>query len=108
MSEHEHPSQIGQLAEHYSRLKDEVSHIDQRVDAAQRAYQVAAVSFRDLDVHDDHLGLNNSNGDYHASAHALDNLLGSRELIDLLRERTRLHAELGQVRDKLRSWLNYV
>jgi hypothetical protein len=109
MSEHEEPLQIGRLVEDYNRLKDEVGRLDERVDQAHRAYQTAAIFFRDLTVQDDQLVVVNP---YHVgsvpSAQDFPSLLSARELIELFSERTRLRDELGQVRDTLRGWLNQV
>lgn len=108
MSEHEQPLQIGRLAEDYERLKNEVRQLEERVERAQRAYQVAAISFREIVVHDDHLGIAASEGDSSSGAQHLQHLLSTRELVELFHERTRLRSELDHVRDKLRAWLNYV
>jgi lactam utilization protein B len=108
MSEHEEPSQIGHLAEHYTRLKEEVRHVEDRVQQVQRAYQVAAISFSNLAVHDDHLAVHGANGDAGELAGNLHNLLSARELIDLLNHKNHLQHELDQVRTRLRSWLSYV
>ncbi len=109
MSEHEEPLEIGRLAEEYNRLKEEVSQLDERAEQAQRAYQTAAIFFRSLDVEDERLVVSSP---YRAegvpSAQDLPSLLGARELIELFNERIRLRRELGQVRDKLRGWLNHV
>ncbi len=108
MSEHEQPAQIGQLAEHYTRLKEEVKRVDERVDQVQRAYQVAALCFHDLGPQDDYLVIHSNDEGFRASAHHLHHLLGKHDLVNLLHERNRLRSELEQVRDKLRAWLNYV
>jgi hypothetical protein len=109
MSEHEEPLEIGRLAEEYNRLKEEVSQLDERAERAQRAYQTAAIFFRSLDVEGEQLVVSSP---YRAegvpSAQDLPSLLSARELIELFNERIRLRRELGQVRDKLRGWLNHV
>ncbi|HEY4381824.1 MAG TPA: hypothetical protein VGN01_15855 [Acidobacteriaceae bacterium] len=102
MSEHEEVHHIGSLAAEYARLKDQVSEVDQRVERAHRAFVTAALSFSDIIVQDDRLTLTGS--DDQARAH-LENLLGTRELADLFRERARLREELEAVRVKLREWL---
>ena len=86
----------------YARLKDQVSGVDERVERAHRAFVAAAISFSDIVVHDDRLTLANS--DEQSKAH-LENLLGTRELVELFHERSRLRSELEGVRVKLREWL---
>jgi nucleoside-diphosphate-sugar epimerase len=102
MSEHEEVHQIGSLAVEYARLKDQVSGVDERVERAHRAFVAAAISFSDIVVHDDRLTWANS--DEQSKAH-LENLLGTRDLVELFHERSRLRAELEGVRVKLREWL---
>ena len=102
MSEHVEVQHIGSLATEYARLKDQVSHVDERVERAHRAFVAAAISFSDIVVHEDRLTLVGS--DEPSKAH-LENLMGTRELVDLFHERTRLRAELEDVRVKLREWL---
>jgi len=102
MSEHEEVHQIGSLAVEYARLKDQVSGVDERVERAHRAFVAAAISFSDIVVHDDRLTLANS--DEQSKAH-LENLLSTRDLVELFHERSRLRAELEGVRVKLREWL---
>jgi hypothetical protein len=102
MSEHEGVQHIGSLATEYARLKDQVSHVDERVERAHRAFVAAALSFSDIVVQDDRLTLAGS--DEASKAH-LENLMGTRELVDLFHERSRLRAELEEVRVKLREWL---
>ena len=102
MSEHEEVHNIGSLAAEFARLKDQVAGVDERVERAHRAFVAAAISFSDLEVHDDQLTLRGS--DEQAKAH-LSNLVGTRELIELFHERNRLRAELEGVRVRLREWL---
>lgn len=102
MSEHVEVQHIGSLATEYARLKDQVSHVDERVERAHRAFVAAAISFSDIVVQDDRLTLVGS--DEQAKAH-LESLMGTQELIDLFHERARLRAELEEVRVKLREWL---
>lgn len=102
MSEYVEVQHIGSLATEYARLKDQVSHVDERIERAHRAFVAAAISFSDIIVQDDRLTLSGS--DEQSKAH-LENLLGTRELIDLFHERTRLRGELEEVRVKLREWL---
>ena len=102
MSEHEEVHHIGSLAAEYARLKDEVSHVDERVERAHRAFVAAAISFSNIVVENDRLTLAGS--DDQSRAH-LENLVGTRELIELFHERSRLRGELESVRVKLREWL---
>src|SRR5579863_193186 len=102
MSEHNGVHEIGSLAAEFARLKDQVAGVDERVERAHRAFVAAAISFSDMEVHDDQLTLVGS--DEQAKAH-LPNLLGTRELVDLFNERSRLRAELEGVRVRLREWL---
>jgi hypothetical protein len=104
-----HPHQIGRLAEEYDRLKNDVRLLEEHVERVQRAYQVAAISFRDIVIHDDHLSIGEpGNGVDPLTAQHLQNLLSRRELVELFHERTRLRCELDQVRNQLREWLNHV
>ena len=108
MSENQEPHQIGRLAEDYARLKDEVYRVEERVERARRAFQMAAISFADIVVHEDRLTLASSD-ELGASASAnLQNLMNSRELIELFQERSRLHSELDEIRGKLRGWLTHI
>ncbi len=102
MSEHDEAQQIGSLAADYARLKEQVSHVNERVERAHRAFVAAAISFSDIVVHEDRLTLSGS--DEQSKAH-LENLLGTRELVELFHERSRLRGELEGVRVKLREWL---
>jgi hypothetical protein len=102
MSEHEEVHHIGSLATEYARLKDQVSQVDERIERAHRAFVAAAISFSDIVVHDDRLTLAGS--DEQSKAH-LENLLSTRELVELFHERSRLRGELEGVRVKLREWL---
>jgi hypothetical protein len=108
MSEHEEPQQIGRLAEEYARLKGEVSCIDERIERARRAYLLAAITFDHIVVHEDQLSLGSSDEVAKCSGANLQNLLGTREVVELFSERSRLRAELDGVRSKLRGWLTQV
>jgi len=108
MSEHQESQQIGRLAEDYARLKDEVHHIEERVERVRRACQVVAISFGDIVVHDDRLTIEHAGELPNGSNGHLDNLLNSHELAELFNERKRARCELEQVRTKLRSWLNHI
>lgn len=105
MSEHQEPQQIGRLAEDYARLKDEVYRVEERVGRAHKACLIAAISFQDIVVHEDRLAL--GNGDGCNNGH-LENLLNTRELVELFHERARLRGELDRVRGELRGWLNHI
>jgi hypothetical protein len=106
---HHEPHQIGRLAEDYDRLKNDVRQLEDRVERVQRAYQVAAISFRDIVIHDDHLSIGGPGNEVDPlTAQHLQNLLSRRELIDLFHERSRLRCELDEVRNQLREWLNHV
>lgn len=102
MSEQNGAHEIGSLAAEFARLKDQVAGVDERVERARRAFVAAAISFSDIVVEDDRLTL--SNHDDQSKAH-LESLLSTRELIELFHERSRLRAELEDVRVKLREWL---
>jgi hypothetical protein len=108
MSEHEESQQIGRLAEDYARLKDEVRHIEDRVERVRRACQVVAISFADIIVHDDRLTIEGAGEHTNGSNGHLENLLNTRELTDLFHERKRLRCELDHVRGKLREWLSHI
>jgi hypothetical protein len=108
MSEHEEAHQIGSLAEDYARLKGEVSRVEERVERAHRACVAVAISFSDIVVEEDRLTLAGTDEQTKSSAAHLQNLLGTRELIELFHERSRLRAELEAVRVKLRGWLVHV
>ena len=109
MSEHHQESlQIGRLAEEYARLKDDVTHIEDRVERVRRACQVAAISFGAIVVHDDHLTIGNSAELPNGSNGHLNHLLNARELLDLFNERKRLRGELDDVRGQLREWLKHI
>jgi hypothetical protein len=108
MSENQEPHQIGRLAEEYARLKDEVYRVEERVERARRAYQVAAISFADIAVHEDRLTVGSSGELGDCATANLQNLLGTRELIELFHERSRLRHELDEVRGKLRGWLTHI
>ena len=105
---HHEPHQIGRLAEDYDRLKTDVRQLEERVERVQRAYQVAAISFRDIVIHDDHLSIGGPGEVDPVTAQHLHNLLSRRELIELFNERARLRCDLDQVRNQLREWLNHV
>ena len=108
MSEHQESQQIGRLAEDYARLKDDVRHIEDRVERVRRACQVVAISFADIVVHDDRLSIETPGEHTNGANGHLENLLNTRELTDLFNERRRLRCELDQVRGQLREWLNHI
>jgi len=105
MSEHEEVHHIGSLATEYARLKDQVSQVDERVERAHRAFVAAAISFSDIVVHEDHLTLAGEDEQTRCSAAHIQDLLSTRELVDLFHEKGRLKGELEGVRVKLREWL---
>jgi hypothetical protein len=108
MSEHEEAHHIGSLAEVYGRLKDDVHQVEERVERAHRACVAAAISFADIVVQDDRLMLSGLDEQSRISSGHLQDLPGTRELVDLFQERSRLRAELDEVRVKLRGWLVHV
>jgi hypothetical protein len=108
MSEHEEPQQIGRLADEYARLKSEVQGVEERVKRVHRAYLVAAISFEEITVSGDYLGLAGSDESVNYSSANLQNLLNTHELVQLFEERGRLRGELDDVRSKLRGWLTHV
>jgi hypothetical protein len=108
MSEHEEPQHIGRLAEEYARLRDEVYGVEERVERARRAYLLAAIYFDRIVVREDRLSLGSSEELAECSSTNLQNLLGTREMVDLFHEQSRLRAELDEVRGKLRGWLTQV
>jgi len=108
MSEQEDPQQIGRLAEDYARLKSEVHGLEERVERAHRAFTIAAISFEEITVQEDHLFLANSAEMGDCANSRLQNLLSTRELIDLFHERNRVRGELDEVRAKLRGWLTRI
>jgi hypothetical protein len=107
MSEHEDPQQIGRLAEDYARLKSEVQGLEERVERARRAFTLAAISFEEITVQEDHLIISNS-AEMGDCGGRLQNLLSTRELIDLFHERNRVRGDLDEVRAKLRGWLTRI
>ena len=104
----EESKQIGRLAEDYARLKGEVHDVEDRVEKVRRACQVAAISFTDIVLHDDHLSIANGGELPNGSAEHLANLLNTGQLMDLFNERKRLRCELEEVRARLRNWLNHI
>jgi hypothetical protein len=108
MSEHQEAHHIGSLAEVYGRLKDEVHRVEERVERARRACVAAAIAFAGIVVEDDRLALAGCDSQSECSAEHLQYLLGTRELVELFDERSRLRAELEDVRVKLRGWLVHV
>jgi hypothetical protein len=108
MSEHEDPQQIGRLAEDYARLKDQVHGLDERVERAHRAFTIAAISFEEITVQEDRLTLADSAEAGDSATCRLQNLLNTRELIDLFHERNRVRGELDEVRARLRGWLTHI
>ena len=79
-----------------------------RVERAHRAFTIAAISFEEITVQEDHLFLANSAEMGDCAKSRLQNLLGTRELIDLFHERNRVRGELDEVRAKLRGWLTRI
>jgi hypothetical protein len=107
MSVHE-AYEIGGLAEDYARLKEQVTGIEERVARAHRALVAAALSFADIVVQGDRLTLVETDEQSRYSDGLLQDLLSTRELIELFQEQTKLLSELDDVRVKLRGWLVHV
>jgi hypothetical protein len=105
MIEQQEAHHIGGLAEDYARLKDQVSRVEERVERAHRACVAAAISFPDIVVQEDRLTLVGTDEHSKCSAGHLEDLLSTRELMELFLEKSRLLAELDEVRVKLRGWL---
>ena len=108
MIEQQEAQHIGSLADDYARLKDHVSRVEERVESAHRACVAAAISFADIVVQEDCLTLVGTDEQSKCSAGHLQDLLSTRELVELFQEKSRVLAELDEVRVKLRGWLVHV
>jgi hypothetical protein len=104
MSEHEKFEQVGRLAEEYSKLKGELNHVDQKAANCHRAYQFAASAFPYITVQNDQLFVNpQATRNFQPQVADLPALLGAHQLLELLKERDRLRAELQETGDRLKA-----
>ena len=101
MSEQEKYVQVGRLAEEYGHIKGKLSHVQEKLNRAGIAYTTVTQNFPNLTVVAGRL--HKPNSPYPSSQDALDHLLSSSELVDVLEEKNRLSKELSQAADRLKA-----
>jgi hypothetical protein len=101
MSEQEKREQIGKLAEEYSEVKGKLIQLGEKLSKAHSDYQLLgqAQNFNNLRVDGEKLVFQAAP----SSQRALENLLNSSQLIELLTERDRLNGELKEISERLKA-----
>jgi len=103
MSDEEKLLQVGRLAEEYSKLKGELSHVTEKAAATQRAYAFAAQGFPNIRVQGDKLVIQSQGAIRGQIPAELSALLNEHQLLELINERERLTRELKETGDRLRA-----
>jgi chromosome segregation ATPase len=101
MSEQEKREQIGKLAEEYSEVKGKLIQLGEKLSKAHSDYQLLgqAQNFNNLRIDGGKLVFQAAP----SSQRALENLLNSSQLVELLTERDRLNGELKEISERLKA-----